>query len=93
MDDVRVLEAAYYMDYRVALTDICEELVTKSLTFARALDESRNINKFDDCRDSLFTVIHLGKLLNPLIRDIYYSDVRINCRKRIVRRKRTSLCK
>ena len=59
MDDVRVLKAADNMNDRVNLTDICKKLVSKSLTFGRALYEAGDINELDYSRCCLLRVIEV----------------------------------
>ena len=50
MNDIRIFKTAYNMYDRVYLTNVCQELVSKSLTFGSALYKSGDINEFDHCR-------------------------------------------
>ncbi len=49
MDDIRVFKAAYNMYNCVNLTDICKELVSKTLTLRCALYKTGDINKLNNC--------------------------------------------
>ena len=68
MDDICVLKAAHYVYDCIYLTDICKELVSKSLTLAGSLHETCDINKFDCCRCNLLCVIELSELYDSLVR-------------------------
>ena len=88
MDDIRVFKAAHDMDNRIALADVCKELVAESLTLRRALDESCNVDELNDRRCDLLCMIQIAKQLQPLIRHRHNPDVRVDCAERIV----CSLC-
>ena len=91
MNDIRVLEAAYHMNNGVYLTDICQKLVAKSLTFAGTLYQTCNIYKFNGSRCYFLCMIQLAQFYNSLIRNRYDANVRINCCKGIVCRQRSCL--
>ena len=54
MDNIGILKTTYYMNNGIYLTDICKELVSKSLTFGCTLYKTCNINKFNHCRCYFF---------------------------------------
>ena len=43
MDNIGILKTTYYMNNGIYLTDICEKLVSKSLTFGCTLYKTCNI--------------------------------------------------
>ena len=59
MDNIAILETTYYMNNCINLTDICKKLVSKSLTFGRALYEAGDINELDYSRCCLLRVIEV----------------------------------
>ena len=68
MDNVCILKAAHYVYDCIYLTDICKELVSKSLTLTGSLHKTCDINKFDCCRCNLLCVIELSELYDSLVR-------------------------
>ena len=70
----------------IYLTDICKELVSKSLALAGSLYKSCNIYKFDGSRCYLLRMIKLTEFYDSLIRYGNDSDVRIDRCEWIVRR-------
>ena len=85
MDDVVVVKAAHHVYDRVAFADVRQELVAQALALGRALHQSRDINELDDSGGVLVRVIHLGELVQPLIRHRYHADVRLDGAEGIVR--------
>ena len=59
MNDICIFKTADNMNDRVNLTDICKKLVSKSLTFGRALYEAGDINELDYSRCCLLRVIEV----------------------------------
>ena len=59
MDNVRVLEAADNVNDSIYLTDIREELVSKSLTFGCTLYETCDIYELDHSRCDLLGVVKI----------------------------------
>ena len=86
MDNVGILEAAYHMNDSIYFTDICEELVSKSLSLAGAFYKTRDIYKFDHCRCHLFGMIHLTEFGQTLVRNGYDTHVRVDRTERVIRR-------
>ena len=66
------------MDDGVALADVAEELVAEAGTLACALDKTRDIDKFDDGGSLLLGSIHLGELVEALVRNGHHADVRLD---------------
>ena len=62
----------------IYLTDICKELVSKSLALAGTLYKSRNIYKFDGSRCYLLRMVKFTEFYDSLIRYGNDSDVRID---------------
>ena len=75
VDDLAVLKAAHHMDDGVHLTDIGEEFVAQALALGSALDQAGDIHKLDDRRGDLVRVVHLGQLVQTVIRDSDGADV------------------
>ena len=84
MDDVRVLKAAYYVNDRIYFTDVCEELVSKSLTFGCSLYKTCDINEFNNCRSDLLGVIKISEKFQSLIRYSNNAHIRVDGTERIV---------
>src|SRR4029077_13308893 len=84
--DVGVLEAAHDMYDRVSLTDVGEELVTKSLAFSRSLDETRDVDELHDRRHRLLWLNYSRELAEPRVRHLALADVRLDGAKGIVGR-------
>lgn len=76
--DVLIVEAAHDVDNGVRAADVLEELVAEARTLARALDEARDVDKFDDGGSLLLGVVHLGELIEALIGNGHHADVRLN---------------
>ena len=68
MDNIGILKTTYHMYDSIYLTDICKELVSKSLTLTGSLHKTCDINKFDCCRCNLLCVIELSELYDSLVR-------------------------
>ena len=79
MNDIIIFKTTNHMDDGITLTDICQELVTKSLTLRCTLYQTCDINKLDGCWDGLLTVIHVCQNLQALIRYRYDTYIGINC--------------
>ena len=94
MDDIAVLKAAQHVYHSVYIADVREEFVAESLSFGGSLDQSRNIDKFDDSGRIQLWMVHFGKLVKPRIRYLYHADVRIDGAEGIIRtgRTRTGKC-
>ena len=78
MDNIGILKTTYHMYDSIYLTDICKELVSKSLALAGSLYKSCNIYKFDGSRCYFLRMIKFTEFYDPLIRYRNDSDVRIN---------------
>ena len=78
MHDVLIVEAAHDVDNGVRAADVLEELVAEARALARALDEARDVDKFDDGGSLLLGVVHLGELIEALIGNGHHADVRLN---------------
>ena len=84
VDDVRILKAAYYVNDRIYFTDVCKELVSKSLTFGCALYKTCDINEFNDCRSYFLGVIKISQKFQSLIRYSNNAHIRVDGTERIV---------
>ena len=54
MNNIGILKAAYHVNDSIYLTDICKELVSKSLSLRCAFYKTCNIDEFDHCRCYFF---------------------------------------
>ena len=82
--DVLVIEAAHDVNDGVRATDVLQELVAEASTLARALDKTRDVDEFDDRGGLLLGVVHLGELVQPLVRHCYHAHVGVDGAERIV---------
>ena len=82
--DVLVVEAAHDVDNGVRAADVLEELVAEPRALARALDKTRDVHELDDGGRLLVRVVHLGELVEPLVRHGDDADIRLNRTERIV---------
>ena len=85
MDNVVILEAANNMYYRVDLSYVREELVAETFASRCAAHKTRYVNEFNRCGSYLVRVIHLGELVQALVRHRDHSDIRLDGAERIVR--------
>ena len=92
MDNVVVLEAANNMYYRVDLSYVREELVAETFASRCAAHKTRYVNEFDRRGSYLVRVIHLGELVQPLVRHCDHADIRLDGAERIVRGLRARVC-
>ena len=76
--DVAVVKAAHDMHDRVAAADIGQKLVAKTLALGRALDQTRDIDKFDDGGGELLGVVLVAQPLEPRIGDGDNADVGVD---------------
>ena len=92
VDNIIVLEAAYDVNYRIALTDVRQELVAKSLTLRSSLYKTCNINELNNSRSVLLGVIHFSKHVKAAVRHGYNAYVRLYRAEGIVCRFRAGVC-
>ena len=76
--NIRTLETAHDLDDRVDFADVAQELIAESLSFARSLHQSRNIDEFDRCRNDFLRFRERRQLLEALVRNIHDADVRLD---------------
>ena len=76
--DVFIVEAAHNVHDGVGAADVLKELVAETRALARALDKTRNVDKFDDGGGLLLWVVHFGELVEPLIGHGHHADVRLD---------------
>ena len=62
----------------VGAADVLKELVAETCALARALDKTRNVDKFDNGGGLLLGSIHLGELVEPLVGHGHHADVRLD---------------
>ena len=84
--DVVVVETPRHLADGVGLTNVGEELVAHPLALAGALDDSSNVDEGHRRRNGLGGVEHLRQHVQTLVRNPDHADIRLNGRKRIVRR-------
>ena len=61
MDYIWIFKTTYYVNDGIYLTDICKELVSKSLTFAGTFYKTCDIYEFDNSRCYFFGIVHISK--------------------------------
>ena len=76
--DVFIVEAAHNMHDGIGAADVLKELVAETCALARALDKTRDVDKFDDGGGLLLGVVHLGELVEALVGDGHHADVRLD---------------
>ncbi len=91
-DNILILKTPDDMDNGLALTNMGQELVSKTLPAARSLNQSGDIDKLDHGRRLLFRRVHLCQPIQPLIRDRDDTRIGFNCAERIICRLRTCFC-
>ena len=57
MGHIRIIKAADDMDDGIRIADVREEFIAQTLALARALDQPRDIDKFDDRRRKLLRLV------------------------------------
>lgn len=88
MGDVAVFEAAQHMHDGIDFANVGEELVAQAFALRRAAHQAGNIDEGDACRDQLFRLGDLGKLLHTRIGNRHFTGVRLDRAERIIRRLR-----
>lgn len=84
MDDVVVIKAPDYMDNGVGHADVAQEFVAQALSLAGSLHQTGDVHKFDDRWCGLLGVVHLGQLIQPVVRDSHHAHVGVDGAERIV---------
>ena len=92
MDHVLILETPDHMDNGVHLTNIGQELVAQALSLGGTLDQTRDIDEFNNSRGHLFGVIHLSEKPDPLVRDSDHTYIGIDRAERVISRLSASFC-
>ncbi len=77
MGDVVIVEAAQNMKNGVCLSDICQELVPQTLSFACSFHQTRDIYYFHGCRNGALRMTHFGKDIKSLVRHVRRARLRI----------------
>ena len=84
VNDIRIFKAAHYMYDCIYFTDICKELVAKTLTLGCTLYQTRDINKFDNSRCHLLRVVKISEQFQSFVRNSNHTDVWVDGTERIV---------
>ena len=87
MGHIRIIKAADDMDDGIRIADVREEFIPQTLALARALDQPRDIDKFDDRRRKLLRLVLISQPLQPLIRHRDHPHIRVDGAKRIIIRR------
>ena len=72
------------MDNGIRLPDVGQELVAQTRALAGTLDQTGNVHKLDDGRRLFVRLIHLGQLVQPLIRHRHHAHIGVDGAERIV---------
>src|SRR5512133_1392648 len=86
MDYIVIVEAAHDVNDGISAADVAEKLVAKSFAGAGALDQTGNVNEFNGCRLGLLWVDDGRQLVHARVRNLYDTDVRVDCAKGVVGR-------
>ena len=86
VDDVVVVKAAHDMHDGVAFADVAEELVAEPRALRRALDQPRDVDKFDRGGRFFVGLPDFGQLVEPGVRHGDDPGVRLDGAERIVGR-------
>ena len=92
MDNVIVLKTAHDMYDSVHLADVRKKFIAEALSLGGAFDESGNVDKFEDGRREFNRMIQLGKTVEPLVRNGYDADIRLNGAEGLLGAFRTGVC-
>ncbi len=85
MLDVVIFEAAQHMDDSVHFANVAEELVAQAFAFARAFDETGNVDESELGFDDLLRTGNLCQLLQARIGHGHLADIRLDRAERIIR--------
>ena len=72
------------MDDSISHTDVAQEFVAQALALGCTLDQAGNVNKLNDCRGGLLGVIHLGQLVQTVVRHCHHAHIGVDGTERIV---------
>ena len=78
MGDVGVLEGPHHMRDCVHAANMREELVPQSLAFARALDQSRDVDELHRGGNDLLRLLQINQLLDARIRHRHDARIRLD---------------
>ena len=78
MDHVVIVKAAHHMDDGVGHADVAQKLVAQALAPAGSLHQTGNIHKLNDRRSGFFRVVHLSKLVQPVVGDGHHTHIRVD---------------
>ena len=84
VSNITILEATQNVDNSIRITNISQELISKTLTLRCALHQAGNINNLNCCGDNLLRVIYLGQLNQTLIGHGDNTHVGLDCTEREV---------
>ena len=91
VNDVVVVKATYNVNNRVSLADVGEELVAQAFAFARACNQTGNVDKFDDGGLHFLRIDDFCQFGHTRIGDFNDADVGFDGTERIVCRFDTRL--
>ncbi|MNI99870.1 hypothetical protein D3C73_1590630 [compost metagenome] len=80
------MEGSYNVNDSITVTDISQELITKTFTFTCPGYKSGNVNKSDGRGEKFSRSIQIGKFLQAAIWHRYDASVRLDCGKGVVGR-------
>ena len=75
MHDVSIVKAANHMNDRINLTDVSQELVTKTFTLRCSLYQSGNIHKLNCSMYYFSRMMHLCQNIQALVRNRHDTNV------------------
>ena len=78
MDDVIIVKAAHHMDDGVGHADVAQELVAQTLAAGGTLDQTGDVHKLDDSGGGLLGVVHLGQLVQTVVRHRHHAHVGVD---------------
>ena len=76
--DVLVVKAADHVDDGVGLPDVGQELVAQARALAGALHQACDIHELDDGGGLFVGFVHLGQLVQPLVRNRHHAHVGVD---------------
>src|SRR5512133_1824079 len=86
MDYIIIIETTHDVNDGIGTADVAEKLVSKPFARAGALDQAGNVNECNGCRLGLLRVDDGRQLVHAGVRNLYDTDVRVDCAKGVVGR-------
>ena len=78
MNNIGIFEVTNNLTDSVSVANVCQELVSQTLAFVCALDQTSDIHKLNGCRHDSTRIDNLGQLLKPCVGHVNNAHVRVD---------------